>query len=67
MNGESWGRERQIQPASFECGVGTQGTASPVKKRLAAKISKREGESYADAIEYTRTQVSFALLRSSTL
>ena len=35
--------------------------------RLAAKINEKGTESYADAISYIRTKISFALLRSSVL
>ena len=37
------------------------------RSRLALKISEKGQDSYSDAIGYIRTQISFALLRSSVL
>ena len=54
-------------PLIFACTGGAGPSATKVITRLAAKINEKGSESYADAISYIRTKISFALLRSSVL
>ena len=56
-----------FNPLSFACTGGAGPSATKVITRLAAKINEKGTESYADAISYIRTKISFALLRSSVL
>ena len=51
----------------FACSGGAGPSASRVMKQLAAKISEKRGEPYADTISYIRTKISFANLRSCVL
>ena len=53
-----------FNPLVFACGGPT---ATRDMKRLAAKICEQKDASYADAIAYIRTKLSFALLESSIL
>ena len=56
-----------FHPLVFACTGGAGPSASKVMSRLEAKISKKSLESYAETMNYIRTKVSFALLRSSIL
>ena len=56
-----------FNPLVFACSGGAGPSASKVVYRLALKISEKGQDSYSDAIEYIRTQISLALLRSSVL
>ena len=56
-----------FNPLVFACSGGAGPSASKVMSRLALKISEKGQDSYSDAIGYIRTQISFALLRSSVL
>ena len=56
-----------FNPLVFACTGGAGPSATKVITRLAAKINEKGTESYADAISYIRTKISFALLRSSVL
>ena len=56
-----------FNPLIFACTGGAGPSATKVITRLAAKINEKGSESYADAISYIRTKISFALLRSSVL
>ena len=51
----------------FACSGGAGPSASKVMSRFPLKISEKGQDRYSDAIGYTRTQISFALLRSSVL
>ena len=57
-------KNSSFNPSVFAC---AGPTATRVMKRLAAKICEQKDASYADAIAYIRTKLSFALLRSSIL
>ena len=56
-----------FNPLVFACTGGAGPSTTKVITRLAAKINEKGTESYADAISYIRTKISFALLRSSVL
>ena len=51
-----------FNPLIFACSGVTK-----VITRLAAKVNEKGSESYANAITYIRTKISFAVLRSSVL
>ena len=46
---------------------GAAPTATRTMQRLAKKLSEKRQESYPESINYIRTKISFALLRSSIL
>ena len=56
-----------FNPLVFACSGGAGPSASKVISRLALKISEKGQDSYSDPIGNIRTQISFALLRSSVL
>ena len=56
-----------FNPLVFACSGGAGPSASKVMSRHALKINEKGQDSYSDAIRYIRTQISFALLRSSVL
>ena len=56
-----------FNPLVFACSGGAGPSASKVMSRLALMISEKGQDSYSDAIGYIRTQISYALLRSSVL
>ena len=56
-----------FNPLVFACTGGAGPSATKVISRLASKISEKSSDTYADAISYIRTKISFALLRSSVL
>jgi len=56
-----------FNPLIFSCTGGSGPSATKVMKQLASKISEKKQEPYADVINYIRTKISFALLRSSIL
>ena len=54
-------------PLIFECTGGAAPTATRKMQRLAEKLSEKRQESYPESINYIRTKINFALLRSSIL
>ena len=52
-------------PLIFGCTGGAAPTATRTMQRLAEKLSEKRQESYPESINYIRTKISFALLRSS--
>ena len=52
-------------PLIFGCTSGAAPTATWTMQRLAEKLSEKRQESYPESINYIRTKISFALLRSS--
>ena len=54
-------------PLIFGCTGGAAPTATLTMQRLAEKLSEKRHESYPESINYLRTKISFALLRSSIL
>ena len=54
-------------PLIFGCTGGAAPTATRTMQRLAGKLSEKRQESYRESINYIRTKISFALLRSSIL
>ena len=54
-------------PLIFGCTGGAAPTATRTMQRLAEKLSEKRQESYPESINYIRTKISFALLRSSIL
>ena len=56
-----------FNPLIFACTGGAGPSAPKVMARLALKISEKSVDSYADIIGNIRTQIGFALLRSSVL
>ena len=54
-------------PLIFGGTGGAAPTATRTIQRLAEKLSEKRQESYAESINYIRTKISFALLRSSIL
>ena len=56
-----------FNPLVFACTGGAGPTTTRVMKRLAAKICEQKDASYADAIAYIRTKLSFAVFRCSIL
>ena len=60
-------KNSSFNPLVFACTGGAGPSASKVMSRLASKISEKSLGSYAETMNYIRTKVSFALLRSSIL
>ena len=56
-----------FSPLVFATTGGAGPSASKIITRLAAKLSDKTSEPYADVVSFIRTKVSFALLRSSIL
>ena len=54
-------------PLIFGCTGGAAPTATRTMQRLAEKLSEKRQESYRESINYIKTKISFALLRSSIL
>ena len=54
-------------PLIFSCSGGSAPAANKVMQRLAELISEKKNESYSDTMNYIRTKVSFALIRSAVL
>ena len=52
-------------PLLFGCTCDAAPTETPTMQRLAEKLSEERQESYPETINYLRTKISFALLRSS--
>ena len=59
--------KRTFNHLVFACTGGAGPSATKVITRLAAKINEKGSGSYADAINYIRTKISFVILRSSVL
>ena len=63
-------RTQQFQRTNsmvFACSGGAGLSALRVMKQLATKICEKRGEPYADTMNYIRSKISFALLRSCVL
>ena len=56
-----------FMPLIFACTGGTAPSANKVIQRLAEKLSEKRSETYSDTVNYIRTKVSFALIRSAVL
>ena len=56
-----------FNPLVFSCSGGAGPSVSKNMSLLALKINEKGQNNYSDAIGYTRTQISFALLPSSVL
>ena len=56
-----------FNPLIFATTGGAAPTASKVMTRIAFKLSEKSEDTYAEAMNYIRTKVSFALLKSSVL
>ena len=54
-------------PLIFGCTGGSAPTARRTMQRLAEKLSDKRQESYPESINYIKTKISFALLRSSII
>ena len=54
-------------PLIFGCTGGAAKTATRTMQRFSEKLSEKRQESYPESINYIRTKISFALLRSSIL
>ena len=54
-------------PLIFSCSGGAAPGATKVMQRLTEKVGKKWSQSYADAMNYIRTKISFALLRKRIL
>ena len=56
-----------FSPLIFSCTGGAGPSATRVIKQVASKLSLKNDDSYANIITFIRTNISFALLRSSVL
>ena len=54
-------------PLIFACTRGAAPDSTKTVQKLAEKLSEKRNESYSDTINYIRTKISFALLRSAIL
>ena len=54
-------------PLIFGCTGGAAPAATRTMQRIAEKLSEKRHKSYAETINYIRTKISFALLRSAIL
>ena len=52
-------------PLSFGCTGGAAPAATPTMQGIAEKLSEKMHESYSETLNYIRTKISFALLRSA--
>ena len=59
--------QSSVCPLIFGCTGGAAPTATRTMQRFAEKLSEKRQESYPESINYIRTKISFALLRSSIL
>ena len=60
-------KNSSFNPRVFATTGGAAPTASKVMSRLAFKLSEKSEDTYAEVMDYIRTKVSFALLKSSVL
>ena len=54
-------------PLIFACTGGAAPGSTKTVQKLAEKLSEKRNESYSDTINFIRTKISFALLRSAIL
>ena len=59
--------QSSFSPLIFGCTGGGAPTATRTMQQLAETLSEKRQESYPESINYIRTKISFALLRSSIL
>ena len=59
--------QSSFTPLIFSCTGGAGPGATKTMQKLAEKISEKRNDTYQDTMNYIRTKISFALLRSSIL